>query len=67
MDGKQAYRVIYRVEGDEVVVVWVVGERPNDYCHELATSRLALYETTPDLQAELAELIDAVWKATGTP
>ena len=66
--GKQQYRVIYRVEADgDVCVVWVIGERADDACYELAMSRLETYNSDPSLQRQLQSMIEEVWVATEVP
>ena len=39
--GNRTYRIIYRVEKDgSVVVIWVIADRVDDECYELAIKRL---------------------------
>ncbi len=62
--GNRDCRVIYRVELDTVVVVWVVGARADSECYALAVSRLKMYQDDPSLKRELERMIDAVWSAS---
>lgn len=63
--GNRAYRIVYRVEADgRVVVVWVIAERADDECYELATARLSTYTRDPALRAELEAMISTVWATT---
>ncbi|MGH3438402.1 MAG: type II toxin-antitoxin system RelE family toxin [Sciscionella sp.] len=58
--GDRAYRVIYRVERDgTVVVVWVIAQRADDECYELAIARLNLRKS--DVAQEMTALLDAAW------
>jgi mRNA interferase RelE/StbE len=59
--GDRNIRVIYRVETDgNVVVVWVIAERADDKCYELAVSRLRMHSDR-ELAARVAQVLDEVW------
>jgi len=56
--GDREFRVIYRVEPDDtVVVVWVIAKRTDDECYELAVSRLRLHGDVR-LAAQAEELLN---------
>lgn len=58
--GDRSYRIIYRVEQDTVVVVWVIGARVDEECYQLAIARLRLHGDRP--LAEAAEsLVHQAW------
>lgn len=59
--GDREFRIIYRVERQEVVVVWVIGSRADDECYHMAVSRLRLYQDDPRLARELEQMIESVW------
>jgi len=60
--GDREYRIVYRVEGaGEVVVVWVVGQRADRECYDLAISRLKLYAEDSQLANELEQILSEVW------
>lgn len=62
--GDRDYRIVYRVEDDGTVcVVWVVGKRADNYCYDLAMSRLKTYSDRV-AAGEIRSLVDAVWEAT---
>ncbi|MGN6523268.1 MAG: type II toxin-antitoxin system RelE family toxin, partial [Actinomycetes bacterium] len=62
--GNRDYRVIYRVERDgTVVVVWVIGSRTDGECYALATARMKLAATDPEVAAEMEQLIERAWEA----
>ncbi|MDZ7933089.1 MAG: type II toxin-antitoxin system mRNA interferase toxin, RelE/StbE family [Rhodococcus sp. (in: high G+C Gram-positive bacteria)] len=62
--GDRQYRIVYRIEPDEtVVVVWVVAKRADDYCYQLAVSRLETYKD-PAMADKLQLLIEQVWSET---
>lgn len=56
--GDRQYRIVYRVERETVVIVWVVGTRTDSECYEMASARLALYEGDPELTRSLEALVD---------
>ncbi|MGB3443325.1 MAG: type II toxin-antitoxin system RelE/ParE family toxin [Actinophytocola sp.] len=59
--GDREIRVIYRVEPDgNVVVVWVIAERADDACYELAVSRLRLH-SDQELAAKVEHLLNEAW------
>ncbi|WP_328645200.1 type II toxin-antitoxin system RelE/ParE family toxin [Amycolatopsis sp. NBC_00348] len=60
--GDRDYRAVYRVEADgNVVVVWVIKERADNECYELAVSRLRLHGDRQ--MAELAQnLLESAWR-----
>lgn len=62
--GNRDYRIIYRIEGESVVVVWVVGARAEGECYALATARLRMYQDNPTLARELEAMIEGVWSVT---
>ena len=58
--GNREYRIIYRVEADNtVVVVWVIGKRADDEAYELAMSRLRLHDN-PTVRG-LAVSLEEIW------
>lgn len=60
--GNRGYRIVYRVETDEtVVVVWVIGPRADDEAYELAMSRLRLHGN-PAIR-ELAGSLEELWRS----
>lgn len=64
--GDRQYRIVYRVEKDEtVVVVWVIAQRADDKCYELAVSRLQTYQD-PEAAERLQRLIETVWAETSS-
>lgn len=63
--GNRTYRIIYRVEGEEIVVVWVIAKRADSECYEMALARLAMHSNR-DLAGKLATVVDKVWSATET-
>lgn len=62
--GRQDYRVIYRIEGREIVVVWVIAARSDSKCYKLAVARLQTYPDR-ELAAQLTVALDAAW--SGAP
>lgn len=63
--GDRDYRIVYRVEKDgTVVVIWVVAKRADDYCYELAMSRLQTHPNR-ELAGSIENLVEEVWAATG--
>jgi len=44
-------------------VIWVVSERADAKCYDLAASRLRLYQD-PEMASELQKLMSDVWSAT---
>jgi mRNA interferase RelE/StbE len=59
--GDRDYRIIYRVEVDgSVVVVWVIGRRPDGEAYELALTRLRLHENAA--VRELAASLEELWE-----
>lgn len=62
--GDRDYRIVYRVEEDgTVVVVWVVAKRADNYCYELAMSRLKTH-TDRVMAGEIEGLVEQVWSTT---
>lgn len=61
--GDRAYRIVYRIEGDRVVVVWVIGARADNECYELAIARLRAHTGNPELMRELEAMLAAVREA----
>lgn len=60
--GDRDYRIIYRVEQDEtVVVVWVIAKRADDECYQLAMSRLAT-AANRNVADEFGALMRSVWR-----
>lgn len=58
--GNRYYRIVYRVEdGDRVVVVWVIAKRADDEVYQLAMSRLRLHDDKA--VRELATSLEEVW------
>ena len=52
--GDRDLRIVYRVEDDSVVVIWVVAERADAKCYELAVARIQMQrpaESEPLLRA----------------
>lgn len=61
--GDRQYRIIYRVDSDDtVVVIWVIAERAEDKCYELAKSRLATWENRT-IAEEVTTMITDIWNA----
>jgi mRNA interferase RelE/StbE len=59
--GDRDYRIIYRVETDNtVVVVWVIGKRADAEAYELAMSRIRLHDRAAVRQ--LAASLEEIWK-----
>lgn len=59
--GDRETRVIYRVGTDgNVVVVWVVAERADDACYDLAVSRLELHSDR-QLATRAEHLLNEAW------
>lgn len=59
--GDREIRVIYRVEPNgDVVVVWVIAQRADDACYELAVSRLRLH-SDQELAAKVEHLLNEAW------
>lgn len=57
--GNRTYRIVYRVESsDTVVVVWVIGKRADQEAYELAMTRLRMHgnATVRGLAASLQDL-----------
>lgn len=60
--GDRDIRIIFRVEPDgNVVVVWVIAERADDKCYELAMSRLRMH-SNQELADRVTRLVDEVWE-----
>ncbi len=59
--GDRDYRIVYRVEPDEtVVVVWVIARRADDEVYQLAMSRLM---THPDEAVrDVARALEEIWR-----
>ncbi|WP_137724130.1 type II toxin-antitoxin system RelE family toxin [Prescottella subtropica] len=61
--GDRQCRIIYRVDADDtVVVIWVIAERADDKCYELAKSRLATWDNRP-IAEEVTAMITDIWKS----
>ncbi|WP_081809749.1 type II toxin-antitoxin system RelE family toxin [Amycolatopsis keratiniphila] len=60
--GDRAYRAVYRVENDgTVAVIWVIKERADNECYEIAVSRLRLHGDRE--MADLAtNLLEGAWQ-----
>jgi mRNA interferase RelE/StbE len=59
--GDREIRVIYRIGPDgNVVVVWVIAERADDACYELAVSRLRSHPNQ-ELAARAEHLLTEAW------
>lgn len=57
--GNRQYRIVYRVDQDEsIVVVWVVGSRVDAECYNLAVARLEMYAKRPELRAILQGILE---------
>lgn len=63
--GDRTYRIIYSIERDVVVVIWVIGARADSACYELAVSRLKMYRSDVALAGDLERLITEAWAMTG--
>ena len=58
--GNRDYRIVYRVESSNtVVVVWVIGRRADGEAYELAMARLRLHENAT--VRGLAESVQEIW------
>lgn len=62
--GRNDWRIIYRTEGDDICVVWVIGPRSDEECYDEAGRRLKALEETPEVLA-LGALLDALRGAVG--
>lgn len=63
--GDRDFRIIFQVDHDgTVVVIWVIAERADDRCYELAVARLKTYQQDPELRRELERLLATAWEAT---
>jgi mRNA interferase RelE/StbE len=59
--GDRDYRIVYRIEHDgTVVVIWVIGRRVDEECHQLAIARLRLHSNRPLAEA-VENLVDQAW------
>lgn len=58
--GNRQYRIVYRVETDKIVVVWVIAARSDDRCYELAVARLRMHPNQA-LAAELSNMLRDAW------
>lgn len=64
--GNRQYRVVFRVDADEsIVVVWVVGSRVDAECYDLAVARLEMYTHRPELRDMLQGLLDTAFDDRG--
>lgn len=62
--GDREYRIIYRVEQDDtVVVVWVIAKRADAECYQLAMSRLATMRDR-HIAGDFTLLMREVWRTT---
>lgn len=60
--GDRQYRIVFKVESDGTVcVVWVIGERADDRCYDLAVSRLETYAANPALAENLRRAMADIW------
>lgn len=60
--GNKQIRIIYRVEGDGTIcVVWVIGQRVDGECYDLAVARLQLYMDTAQAR-QVQAVLDEVWQ-----
>lgn len=58
--GNRTYRIVYRVESnDTVVVIWVIGKRADNEVYELAMTRLRMHENA--IVRGLAESLHEIW------
>ena len=58
--GNRTYRIVYRVESDDtVVVIWVIGKRADNEAYELAMTRLRMHENAT--VRGLAESLHEIW------
>jgi mRNA interferase RelE/StbE len=58
--GNRDYRIIYRIESDDtVVVVWVIGRRADNEAYELAMSRIRMHSDAT--VRELATSLEQIW------
>lgn len=64
--GDRDYRIVYRVEPDDtVVVVWVVARRADAECYQLAMSRLSTLGDR-EVADDFGRVMREVWNATDT-
>ena len=60
--GDRQFRIVYRVDSDGTVcVVWVIAERADDRCYDLAMQRIQMYSGDPDLMKSLERLLATAW------
>jgi mRNA interferase RelE/StbE len=58
--GNRTYRIVYRVEANNtVVVVWVIGKRADQEAYELAMARLRMHESAT--VRGLAQSLEEIW------
>lgn len=55
--GDRQWRIVYRIEANEVVILWVIGSRVDAECYDVAIARLELYG---DGKEHVLELRDAL-------
>ncbi|MDN4474340.1 type II toxin-antitoxin system RelE/ParE family toxin [Demequina sp. SYSU T00192] len=64
--GNRQYRIVFRVEADNsIVVVWVVGSRVDAECYDLAVARLEMHAHRPELRDMLQGLLDTAFDDRG--
>jgi mRNA interferase RelE/StbE len=62
--GDRDYRIVYRVQPDQtVVVVWVIGHRADNDCYEIALTRLRMH-SDQQLAAAAEHLLRESWNST---
>ena len=60
--GDRQYRIVFQVLPDNsIVVVWVIGERADDKCYQLATARLATYRDR-DAVDEIGQILQELFE-----
>lgn len=65
--GDRQYRIVFHIEPDgTVVVVWVIGERADDHCYELALARVRMYADDAGLGQTLQRLLTSAWNGPST-
>ena len=62
--GRNDWRIIYRPEGDDVCIIWVIGPRSDDECYDEAERRIKELDSTPEVLA-LTALLEALQGAVG--
>ncbi len=60
--GDRQFRIVFQLEQDgTVVVVWVIGERADDRCYELALARVKMYANDDELAQNLQRMLSSAW------